>query len=321
MNKIIRFYNQNREKIIKIVLIIVFVMFIIQLLNHIVKVRNKNTSYDNVIQNNLKRTNTAEDALISNKSIISDTKISEDALKVDINVIEQFINYCNNKDINNAYNILSNECKEVLYPTIEDFYKTYYSIVFNDKFKNYTMENWEGSTYLIMITDDILSTGKVNNSNTRQDYMTIVIQDGENKLNINNYIGRKNINKKTMRNDIEVVVLNKDIYLDYEIYNFKFTNNSNKKILLDNCQNSKSIYLLDNNEMKYYFYNNEIDMNKFIIENKFTNKLQIKFNKSYSSSKNAEKVVFSNVILNYEEYLKEENKQNYSDISELEVNI
>ena len=60
---------------------------------------------------------------------------------------------------------------------------------------------------------------------------------------------------------------------------------------------------------------------KFIIENKFTNKLQIKFNKSYSSSKNAEKVVFSNVILNYEEYLKEENKQNYSDISELEVNI
>lgn len=321
MYNIIRFYNQNRKKLLKIILIIVFVIALIQLLNYLVKVNQENVESKNIIENALERTNTAKDALISNKSIISDTNVSEKNMETEINIIDDFINYCNNKDINNAYNLLTEECKELMYPTVEDFYKSYYSITFNNENKTYTIENWSGNTYQVMITEDILLTGKVNNSITRQDYMTIISKDGEKRLNINSYIGRKKINKITTKNYIEFVILNKDIYMDYEVYNFKVTNNSNNKILLDNCQNTKSVYLLDGKDVKYYFYNNEIIENRFIIESSYTNNLNIKFNRSYSPSRSVEKMVFSNVILNYDEYNKLDDKTNYKDVYKLEVGI
>lgn len=324
MYKFIRYFNQNRKKIIKSILIIVFIIAIIQFLNYTAEVNQKNKykgNKDNIVENTLQRTDEAKDSLISNKSIIQETTISKEKIENEIDVINKFFKYCNNKDINNAYNLLTKECKELMYPTIDDFYKCYYNVVFNDKKKSFTMENWEGSTYQVMITEDILSTGKVNDSITRQDYMTVTIKDGESKLNINNYIGRWNVNKKSIKNNIEVTVVSKDVYMDYEVYNFKITNNLDNKILLDDCQNPKSVYLEDNNNLKYYFYNNELFVNKFIIESKYTKNFQIKFNRSYSSSRKIKKIVFSNVILNYEKYLKEDNKSEYSDKYKLEVDI
>lgn len=99
--------------------------------------------------------------------------------------------------------------------------------------------------------------------------------------------------------------------MDYEIYNLAIQNNSNKDILLDTSNDTKSIYLLDGKEMKYYFYNNEIIENKLLIKGDFTNSLKIKFASTYSSNKKIKKIVFSKVVLDYEKYENLENKEEY----------
>ena len=307
MYRLIRFYNQNRKKILIIMLIIVFIFGIIQLLNYFSK--SKIAKEDK--QNTMISDNTEIDqSVISSKSLISGQNVSTTKLKSETDLIDEFIKYCNNRDVNSAYEILSDECKEVMFPTEEDFNNNYYMNLFNE-YKTYTIENWSGSTYQVRFTGDILSTGNLNENVTKQDYITIVQNKGKDKLNINNYVGRKTLNKVTEGNKTKIIIKNIDTYIDYEIYDLDVQNNTENTILLDPNDDTKSIYLEDSKGMKYYFYNNEIVKNRLIVKSKFTNNLKIKFSNSYSSSRKISSLVFSKFVLNYDEYKDLENKEEY----------
>lgn len=324
MYKLIRFYNQNRKKIFKIILIIVLIIGLIQLLNYFAKQSNSlDNIQKNTINNNGNQVNSNEKdkEIISNKSLVSGTTVQNEKLQRDADVIDEFISYCNKKDINSAYNLLTEECKEVMFPSIQDFYNVYYINIFKDETKTYTVENWTGSTYQVRFTEDILSSGKLNGNETKQDYITVVKEEEEKKLNINNFIRRKIDNKETENRDIKIKIISIDTYMDYEIYNLDVQNNSENTILLDISDDVKSVYLLDSKNMKYQFYNNEIIENKMIVKNKFTNNLQIKFTNTYSSSRRIEKLVFSKLILDYDEYNQIEDKSEYKDFYEFRVNV
>jgi len=53
----------------------------------------------------------------------------------------------------------------------------------------------------------------------------------------------------------------------------------------------------------------------------FKSNLQIKFSNSYSSSRNIKSLVFSNMILNYEEYNKLDDKSQYKDFYVFNVKV
>lgn len=318
MYKLIRFYNQNRKKILITILIIVFIIGIIQLLNYLTKVNNEKDSQ--LIEKNTISSNKYKE-LLSEKSAISGDKVSSTKLENDVEIIKEFIKYCNEQNINSAYEILTDECKEEMFPTIQDFYNIYYSKIFNQDKKIYTVENWFGNIYQVKFTGDILSTGNLNNNETKQDYITIVREDGVNRLNVNNYIGKNNLNKTTEYKDIKITVTSVDTYMEYEIYNLSIENNSENTILLDTSDDVKSVYLLDIKDMKYYFYGNEIIQNKLVVESKYKNTLQIKFNNTYSSSKNIRNLVFSKLVLNYEDYIDLKDKSQFEDFCELKVEI
>lgn len=315
MYKLIRFYNQNRRKILITILIIVFILGIIQLLNYFSKINVIGKETPNITVNNAE----TNQGLVSDKSAISGQSVSSTKLEKDTKIIGEFVEYCNKGDINSAYGILTNECKENMFPTIEDFNNIYYSKLF-DGYKTYTIENWNGNTYQVRFTGDILSTGDLSNNVTKQDYITVVKKDEETKLNINNYVGRTNSNKVTEYKNIKVTVKNIDTYMDYETYNLSIQNNSENTILLDTSDDTKSVYLLDSKDMKYYFYSNEIIENRLIVKSKFTNNLEIKFSNSYSSSRSIEKLVFSKLVLNYDEYKILENKEGY-EFNQFRINI
>lgn len=315
MYKLIRFYNQNRKKIFKIILIIVFLFGILQLLNFFAKTKNDNDIEGNVV---IQSNNQYSNSVISNKSAVSGKNVSNAKLNDDTKVIKNFFDYCNNGNIDDAYNLLTDECKEEMYPTIEDFKNIYYLYVFDGKKKSYSMENWSGDIYQVKITGDILETGKLDNAETKQDYITVI---DNSKLNINGYVGRKNKDKITEYKDIKVKVESIDTYMDYEIYNLSVENNTDKTIMMDTSDDTQSVYLLDSKNMKYYFYGNEVIQNKLIIQSKFSNNLKIKFSNSYSSSRNINKLVFSKVVLNYEEYNEIKDKTEYNDFCKLVVDI
>lgn len=320
MNNLIRFYNQNRRKIFKIIIIIIFLFLLLQLFNFFAKdndkVVTKNDSKDSM-EIEKKSNNT----IISDQSLTSGKQLSGERLKNDSEIINKFLNYCNEGNLNEAYNILTDECKEEMYPTIDDFKKIYYDNTFGEKKKSYTIENWMEDTYQVNITEDSLATGRLDKNETKQDYITVIEKDKTYKININNYIGRKYVNKVTETENIKFTIQSIDTYMDYQTYNIQVENNTDNTVLLDTGDSTKSVYLLDSKKMKYYFYNNEIIKEKFKIQGKYKNTIKIKFNNSYSSSRTIKKIVFSNVILNYEEYSKTEDKTQYNDIEKLEINV
>lgn len=303
MYRFIRFFNQNKAKIIKVILVIALIIIIIQLMNHMIKVKNEKPKEVSNVENDILE----DQALVSDKSSISGNKVQKDKLKSDTDIINDFFKYCNEQDINSAYNMLTDECKEEMFPIIEDFYNIYYSKIFDGETKSFSIENWTGSIYKVNIVGDILATGNVKDSLSFQDYITVK----EAKLNINNYVGRKKVNRTTERENIKVTVQSIDTYMNYEKYNLIVENNSENTILLGDIKNPKSIYLLNDKDSKYYFYNNEISTDKLIIQSKYKNSITIKFMNAYNSTYKNKSLVFSNMIMNYDEYKILENKENY----------
>ena len=69
------------------------------------------------------------------------------------------------------------------------------------------------------------------------------------------------------------------------------------------------------------FFDNEIIENKLIVQSKFKTNLKIKFANNYSSTRTMKNIVFSKFILNYDEYSKMENKNEFKDFIEYRVEI
>ena len=219
---------------------------------------------------------------------------------MELSAVKEFADLCNKNNVNEAYNMLGDECKENLYPNIETFTKNYIETVFKSE-KSIDVKNWIDSenfvTYLVTYTGDILSTGNVD-SEKFQDYITI---DSENKkLNVNRYIKRKELNKEQEINNIKFTINYVDVFKDYEIYSIKIENKNDNEIILDNLNSVSSTYLETNEETKINCSNYEAGINSFKYYAGVTKDIKLKFIKQYSADINDDKIVFSSAILDTE---------------------
>lgn len=333
-----RLYNQNRKKVWKVIIIIVFALLMLRMLNQIAKEYNESKKEDEQntiidVQSNYKEDYTA----ISNK------QINESVAQENSEIIKEFINLCNERNIEGAYNLLSNECKEVNYPTIEVFKTNYYDKIFTTT-KSFNQEGWitkdNRYTYRITIINDPLSTGTVNYNNSFQDFYTIVENDGELKLNISSYIAREEINKGVEINNVKINVKYRDCYMNYEEYVLEIANYSDKVVALDSKEKSDTLYILGELNNKYSCYNSEITTSyssnvlanseeisseteeiiredntittNVVIPSKTIKNVKIKFNKMYSPERKITAMEFSDFIEDYEEYLNTNNKKMYN---------
>lgn len=310
-----RFYNQNRKTIWWVIGIVAFLLIVLRVINYFAAKNNEkmlssgNTNIVNI-------SNVSDQVQVtSEQSAVTGDKISNETLTSVNDLITTFLENCNNDRIEEAYNMLTEECKEEVYSSIEDF-KTYYCGNF---FKNYRasfeIANWFGSTYKVDIIPDMLSTGKTNEGYVNQDYITIKRVDGEYKLNVNSYIGRTNTNITKEQDGVIINVNYKDVYMDYEKYNITVKNETENRVCLDTKENVKTMYLEDENKVQYSAITNEIIDDTLIIENQSEKTLDIKYYSKYSSTKNILKLVFSNIILDYDRY--ESNGEN----GEIEISV
>lgn len=292
------FYYKNKYKVWGVIIFIVLLILCIQFMNKMASNSNKtnnNTSNSNKISNTSTNTNTY---INTDKSVITGNVVNSNKLEQAQKVIEDFISECNNGNIENAYNLISEDCKKELYPNIEEFKSLYYNSIFGDgKRKMATIENWFSNTYKISITEDILATGKISDKKI-EDFITIVKDGQDFKLNINEFVGREKIEKTQTIDNITFKIVEKNIYMNYEEYVIQVENRTENTILLDTQKSTKSIYLTDDNNVKYYSYSHELQESLLKINNGFATQLKIKFFKGYSSnSKEAKNMVFSDVVL------------------------
>lgn len=320
MYKFMRYFNQNRKAIYKFILIIVFVLLIIKLFNTIAfqqtqsRINNFNSlKNDNVIVQNT--------PIISNQSAIDGGQVDTEKLDIAQELINKFIDFCNESKIDDAYDLISKNCKDELFETVEIFKTDYYDIIFNNELKLFNIENWINNTYKVDIFNDVLATGSITDEYT--DFITVIKQGNEDeyKLNIKRYIGKRTINKETELENVKVKVLNKNIYMDYELYDIEIFNNSENDILMDTKNDTKTVYLKDTKGAKYFAFTNEINDNEFIVRKDKSKNIKLKFSNDYSSSRKIKNLVFSKSILNYNEYDELENKDEYKDFYEFIVNI
>lgn len=287
MNKLIKLYNQNRYMIWIVVLTLIAIIALIQILNNFTLERkNAQNNQNTIIANTINK----------NYSVITGKEIKEEIS----NIIDQFINYCNNQEVEKAYELLSDECKEVLYPTLEGFTKNYYNKLFNKK-KTYFYQGWitnNGNyTYKVDFTEDMLATGTAAQTSIL-DYYTVIKDNDNYKLNINKFIGIRDINKTEIRENIIINIKRKRVYMDYETYEIEVKNNSKGEIILDGLQDTDTVYIEDDKEQKYYWTSHEILEEDISIRQAKSKQIEIKFNKKYQPTKEAIKIVFSDIILN-----------------------
>ena len=312
MNRFIRYFNQNRIRIIITILIVVFIIIIIQVVNYILKQSRTEYQPSNSI--------TIEDTSIPSESVITGEKLPEETTKTNIETIQQFVDYCNNKQYENAYNLLSQDCKDELYNTLDTFINNYCNNIFLNANITYNLELWynTGSTYtyrVVYYENNLLATGEINPSSNVEDYITIVKNGEENKLNINSFIGKESINKTQSSEDarIEITVNNRYMYRNYEKYSITVKNNTDKTIVISEGINGNDICLVDSNEVEYDSIINELPLVSLELVPGMERTIDIHFYKMYNLYRTIDKISFKNIILDKESY--EQDKENDQKIS------
>ena len=292
---LMRYYNQNRKKIWGIVIIIASAFIFLRLWGYAYD--KKNTTSPMVNNNVIPEITTNTTAVNTKRSVVTGERVTDEHLQDASTIIDEFFSYCNKKELQKAYDLLTDECKIQMYHTLNVFEQAYYQDVFHGENKTCSIENWVGNTYKVNIVDDILATGKSNNGYSKQDYITVKKVDDEYKLNIGNYIGSTELNKTTTHDNISMEVVSRNTYKDYEEYTIKVTNHTENNILLDRRFDPKTLAIQDSKEVCYSSYSHELTEPMLTIPSGQTKEVTIKFYSSYGSTKKIEYIIFSDLTI------------------------
>ena len=135
---------------------IILIIVVLRGINSIVKENNK----PSLTQNNIVSQNEKEDR---EKKL----EIQQENKKF----VSEFIDYCNDNKIQEAYKMLSKECINKKYPTIEKFKSEYINKIFTYK-KEYKITE-ENGLYKVEVLEGILQSGKIEDRDFIETYFKI----------------------------------------------------------------------------------------------------------------------------------------------------
>lgn len=276
------------------------------------------------VLNGFNTTNETENSISIYKpteTIIEGKEVTKEDFNKDEEIIKDFIDFCNNRKLESAYSLISDICKQELFPTLDDFKNNYYLKLFKTK-KDYNLQSWINEynyhTYRVRFLDDILSAGEYDSLEKGQDYITVISLNEGSKINLNGFIGNEQIYKETTANAVKALAVERFVYVDYIDYVVKIKNLTNSDILLDTGKYLGSIKLVDKNEVKYASYKTQIKNLNSKLSSNITRTLKIRFNKTYSANLNDDYIEFSDIVTDIEKY---ETTNNYKDRESIRIKL
>lgn len=279
MRNLIRYFYANRMKIIGIVIAIILGILLLQVLNNLYKNKDKTYNSTQTVDYN------------KDYAIISDSRKSERKYNEEKTLMQQFTSACMSKSYEEAYNLLTDECKEIFFPNIETFINNYCNSVFPTE-KSCSFQAWTKKTYLVEVRDDPLSTG-VYSENYMQDYYTI---DGD-KLNIKSFIGREILNNKESSDNVTVKVNYIDYYIDYTKVNVTVVNLRDASIVVDMQEKEKSIAIEDEKGIQYSSNVNEYTRQDLIVGANTTKDYEFRFEIGKREDLDYRNIIFKGITL------------------------
>lgn len=304
MHRLISMYSKNRLKVWAIILMIILGLSLIQVLNKAEKDKNANSKIE---ENNTitKNSDNEKDYTNESETMVTSTKVPERYQEKFGKVINEFYTSCVNGDFETAYNLLSDQCKKLIYPNQNLFESLYCKEKFTGD-KEYSFQSWNTSKniyiYQVKIFDNMLATGKSSDQGYIEDYITLVPYEDSFKLNLDSYIKTETIGSKSKDDILTIQANSKDVYKDYEIYKFKIKNNTQETILLDTGKKTNTMYLVDNLENRYNSFSYEKSRTELTIEPGEVKSIEIKYDRAFNGDRDVTTIVFSNVV-KYNEYL------------------
>ena len=214
-------------------------------------------------------------------------KISKNDVKTMNEYIKKYIDYCNNKDYDNAYNMLSTSCKSYVYENNEDNFKSYVDKIFSEKREYYTQNfsNVDGIyLYILTIIDDIESTGTTGGYYSYSERIALFKEGNELKLSNDNFIISKDINITKEDDYMKVELISKDIGYDTVAYNLKITNKTlDGYVLISDATYPKEVSLTVGDQDRGAL---NLDNNQFYVEPGNTEEMYFTFTKYFDETTN-----------------------------------
>ena len=288
INQWIRYITKNWKRVIIIILAIIIGLSIIQYLNEEAKKQNEAM---------LNQAKVDESAIYKTESVLGQGTITTEQAVQNNGVIENFISYCNEGKTKEAYDLLSEECKQEVFPTIDDFITLYYQVIFTNP-KTYTLENWisgENTTYKVRFVNDALAMGGKKAEQTFEDYITIVYKNEVPYLNINKFVQKNEINRETELNGIKIIVQTENVYINNRTYDVTFQNTNKSNMILYSITRNNNWYLQDEAGKTYLANMAEITNDNFILETNTSIQLTINFMKIYEKTDTVRWMKFDNI--------------------------
>lgn len=168
--------------------------------------------------------------------------------------VEKYVGYCNSGEYEKAYDMISDDCKEEYFGN----YQAFVSFVKN-KFtqkKIYMIQdysNYNGKyIYNLRLYDDILATGLTGSTYSFLEEKLIVTYDEDKnvKFNVGGFIGSEKVQSVQENEYLKADILSKSVFYEYEIYKIKFTNRSDKTIVISNGQVPREIAMNVSGELR-----------------------------------------------------------------------
>lgn len=224
---------KKRKKIIIAIFIIWAVIFIINLVignRKPIEIDMPKTTYE------------PNTPIISTKNTVPEKEQDNITDKID-----EFINYCNNREYDKAYSYLTDDCKKVIFNDEIDNFKNYIDNLFDEK-KIYYVQNLSNDKnlyiYRLRLLNDYLAKGVKTKSQIKykEQEITLTQINDEYKISMVNFIKSNNLNKEYDDSYLNLNIKNVEIYYDCEIYNVTVKNKTDKTIVI--CDNLQSEEIL-----------------------------------------------------------------------------
>lgn len=257
-------------------------------------------------------------ASVMNDSSTTPKKLQEPIEKL----IKQYVDYCNERNYQEAYDMLSEECKLYEFENNPANFIDYVLTKMPNE-REYAIQDYSNMTtsfgkvyiYEVKYTEDILATGLTGTDfmYTNEKMAFYEDQDGELQFSIGNFIYNTPIQSISENEYLKIDVLKKHVNYSLEEYEVKFTNRSEYIVVILDGKGTNEIGLQLSNEVrdianvsKLVLYPNEsttqkLIFSKFVDDGDTSQELvfgSIRIMENYSGVENVEETVIQQEIDN-----------------------
>ena len=181
-------------------------------------------------------------SVLDNTSVVNTKKHSKIS-----DVIDQYVNYCNNGEFENAYNLLSTNCKEKAFNNDVNKFKEYAKSIFNQK-KRYSIQNYSnsGKTYIydVKIFNDFLASGLTGEEYAYHQEKFAMVEEGkEMKLNVGNFMDKQDVKRVVEDDYSKIRIKSKAIFYGYEEFSIEIKNKTDYKMVISSVYEGNEILL------------------------------------------------------------------------------